>query len=163
MSPESFFAIEDHLTIKQHTQKVLDKAIFIRDESGHVIRVVGAMKDISRQKDFERSLKDLNHQLEKNVRDLALSNLELQQFAFVASYDLQEPLRMISSFMGLLERRFKSVLDDKTLEYIEFATNGAKQMQKVILDLLELSRVGKVEDKKENLDLSVLIDEIKLF
>jgi PAS domain S-box-containing protein len=142
---------------------VVDKAIFIRDESGNVTRVAGAMQDISRQKEFESSLKCLNEQLEKNVRDLAISNLELQQFASVASHDLQEPLRMISSFMGLLERRYKSVLDEKALEYISFATNGAKQMQKVILDLLELSRVGKVDEQKESIDLGVLIEEVKMY
>ncbi|MDP2043136.1 MAG: PAS domain-containing protein [Algoriphagus sp.] len=142
---------------------VLDKAIFIRDDSGNVSRVVGAMQDITRQKDFELSLKELNQQLEKNVRDLALSNLELQQFAFVASHDLQEPLRMISSFLGLLERRYKSMLDDKALEYIGFAANGANQMKKIILDLLELSRVGKVDGKKEKLDLGALIEEIKMY
>jgi PAS domain S-box-containing protein len=142
---------------------VLDKAIFIRDESGHVIRVVGAMQDVSKQKDIERSLKNLNQQLEKNVHDLALSNLELQQFAFVASHDLQEPLRMISSFLGLLERRYKSILDDKALEYIGFAANGANQMKKIILDLLELSRVGKVDGKKEKLDMGALIEEIKMY
>lgn len=142
---------------------VLDKAIFIRDESGKVTRVAGAMQDISRQKEFESSLKSLNEQLEKNIHDLAMSNLELQQFAFVASHDLQEPLRMISSFMGLLERRYQSVLDEKAREYISFATNGAKQMQKVILDLLELSRVGKVDGQKENIDLGVLIEEVKMY
>lgn len=142
---------------------VLDKAIFIRNEDGVVTRVVGAMQDISNQKEFEKSLKNLNVKLEKNVRDLAISNLELQQFAFVASHDLQEPLRMISSFLGLLERRYKDVLDQKALEYIAFATNGAKQMQKIILDLLELSRVGKVREEKEKLDIGILIEEIKQY
>ncbi|HSF55810.1 MAG TPA: PAS domain-containing protein [Algoriphagus sp.] len=142
---------------------VLDKAIFIRNQEGAVERVVGAMQDISKQKEFEKSLKSLNEKLEKNVRELAISNMELQQFAFVASHDLQEPLRMISSFLGLLERRYKDVLDQKALEYISFATNGAKQMQKIILDLLELSRVGKVREEKDQLDVKVLIEEIKQY
>lgn len=142
---------------------VLDKAIFIRNEEGVVKRVVGAMQDISRQKEFEKSLKTLNEELEKNVRELAISNLELQQFAFVASHDLQEPLRMISSFLGLLERKYKDALDEKALQYISFATNGAKQMQKIILDLLELSRVGKVVEERGDLDIGTLIEEIKLY
>lgn len=139
---------------------VLDKAIFIRNEEGQVTRVVGAMQDISRQKEQEKSLKSLNERLEKNVEKLAISNLELQQFAFVASHDLQEPLRMISSFMGLLERKYAHVLDDKALEYISFATNGAKQMKGIILDLLELSKVGKMAEDKNRLAIDGLIQEI---
>ncbi|OOG74823.1 PAS domain-containing protein [Algoriphagus sp. A40] len=142
---------------------VLDKAIFMRNEEGAVTRVVGAMQDISKQKDFEKSLKDLNSRLEMNIHELAISNLELQHFAFVVSHDLQEPLRMISSFMGLLERRYRDSLDQKALDYIAFATNGAKQMQKIILDLLELSRVGKVTGEKEKLDIGKLIGEVKQY
>ncbi len=142
---------------------VLDKAIFIRNEQGVVTRVVGAMQDISSQKEFEESLQTLNQKLEKNVKDLAISNQELQQFAFVASHDLQEPLRMISSFMGLLERKYKHVLDEKALEYIHFATNGARQMQRIILDLLELSRVGKVSEQKSSLNVNELVEELEHF
>ncbi|MBN7811958.1 PAS domain-containing protein [Algoriphagus sp. H41] len=142
---------------------VLDKAIFIRNEKGAVTRVVGAMQDISGQKETEKSLQTLNQKLEKNVRDLAISNQELQQFAFVASHDLQEPLRMISSFMGLLERKYSHVLDERAMEYISFATNGAKQMRRVILDLLELSRVGKVGETKAEVDVDELIEELKSY
>jgi len=139
---------------------VLDKAIFIRNEEGQVTRVVGAMQDISKRKENEKSLKSLNEKLEKNVEELAISNLELQQFAFVASHDLQEPLRMISSFMGLLERKYAHVLDAKALEYISFATNGASQMRKIILDLLELSKVGKMAENKSRLAIDDLVQEI---
>ncbi len=143
--------------------RVQDKALFIKDEEGKVTRVVGAMQDISKQKEYEESLKHLNEKLEKNVQDLAFSNHELQQFAYVVSHDLQEPLRMISSFMGRLEARYKHLLDEKALEYISFATNGAKQMQKVILDLLELSRVGKTPETKEKLNLDELVDQIQQY
>lgn len=142
---------------------VLDKAIFIRNEEGEVSRVVGAMQDISKQKENEKSLRSLNEELEKNVEMLANSNLELQQFAFVASHDLQEPLRMISGFMGLLERKYSNVLDAKALEYISFATNGASQMKKIILDLLELSRVGKTTENKTKLEIGDLVQEISQY
>jgi PAS domain S-box-containing protein len=140
---------------------VVDKSIFIRNDEGYVTRVVGAMQDISQQKEYEKSLTNLNARLEHKVHELAVSNQELEKFAFVASHDLQEPLRMISSFMGLLERKYKHVLDAKALEYISFATNGAKQMQRTILDLLELSRVGKVSEQKEALDLNLLLEELR--
>ncbi|MFN3996531.1 PAS domain-containing protein [Algoriphagus sp.] len=143
--------------------KVQDKALFIRDEAGNITRVVGAMQDISKQKEYEESLKNLNEKLEKNVKELAVSNHELQQFAYVVSHDLQEPLRMITSFMGLLERRYQHQLDTKALEYISFATNGAKQMQNIILDLLELSRVGKMTETKEILPVNQMIDQIKQY
>ncbi|WP_332912727.1 PAS domain S-box protein [Algoriphagus boritolerans] len=142
---------------------VQDKALFIRDEKGNITRVVGAMQDISKQKEYEESLKYLNEKLEKNVQDLAYSNHELQQFAYVVSHDLQEPLRMISSFMGRLESRYKHLLDEKALEYISFATNGAKQMQRIILDLLELSRVGRVSEEKEELRLDDILNQVQQY
>jgi len=142
---------------------VVDRAIFIKNDEGLVTRVVGAIQDISRQKEYEKSLTRLNARLERKVQELAMSNQELENFAFVASHDLQDPLRMISSFMGLLERKYKHVLDAKALEYISFATNGAKQMQRIILDLLELSRVGKVNEQKVDLDVNKLIDELSRY
>jgi light-regulated signal transduction histidine kinase (bacteriophytochrome) len=86
----------------------------------------------------------------------------LEQFAFVASHDLQEPLRMISSFLTLLEKKYQDVIDDNGKMYIGFAVDGAKRMRQIILDLLKYSRAGRTEEEKEELDLSELIDEIKL-
>lgn len=143
--------------------EVLIKSFMIRNEDGYITRAVGSIQDISVQKEFERSLKSLNEHLEKNIRELAFSNQELQRFAFVASHDLQEPLRMISSFMGLLEKKYASHLDEKALSYISFASNGAKQMQKIILDLLEHSKVGSLEEPKSQVDVKSIIQEITLY
>jgi signal transduction histidine kinase len=82
-------------------------------------------------------------ELERLVGELERSNRELEQFAYVASHDLQEPLRMVSSFMQLLERRFEHQLDDKARQYISYALEGSQRMSQLISDLLMFSRVGR--------------------
>src|SRR5690606_26171496 len=93
-------------------------------------------------------------------KELALSNSELEQFAFVASHDLQEPLRMITSFLSQLEKKYDHLLDDKGKRYIHFATDGAKRMRNIILDLLEFSRVGRTDEDKQWIDLNDLLEEV---
>lgn len=110
-------------------------------------------KDVSERKRNEEELKKIN-------KELALSNSELEQFAFVASHDLQEPLRMITSFLSQLEKKYKNVLDEKGKKYIHFASDGAIRMRHIILDLLEFSRVGRTEENKEYVDVSAVLEEV---
>lgn len=138
---------------------IIDRAVFIRDKNGQVTRVIGAMTDISYRKEYEESLQKLNERLQRHSKELEISNQELEQFAYVTSHDLQEPLRMISSFLMLLEKKYGDKLDDKALEYIYFAVDGAKRMKKIILDLLEFSKVGRFDEEKSQVAITDVIEE----
>ncbi len=138
---------------------VYDKGYIVRDPGGKAIRMIGATRDISRRKKTELLLKDSNERLEKRAEELAFSNSELEQFAYIASHDLQEPLRMVTSFLTQLENKYKHLLDDKGKQYIHFATDGASRMRRLILDLLEYSRVGRNPSTKGEIDTNDLLFE----
>ncbi|MBS4040938.1 MAG: PAS domain S-box protein [Flavobacteriales bacterium] len=141
---------------------VLDKGVIVRNEHGEAIRMVGAMSDISFQKEYEQELEKLNEELKRNIRNLEMANEDLEQFAFITSHDLQEPLRMITSFLDQLRRKYDDKLDSNAKQYIHFAVDGAKRMKQIILDLLEYSRAGRGEELDEEVSLSDVIDEFKI-
>jgi light-regulated signal transduction histidine kinase (bacteriophytochrome) len=119
-----------------------------------------ALSDVTEHKLAEIRLEELNANLQKHARDLAISNDELEQFAYVASHDLQEPLRMVTSFMTQLEKKYGDVVDEKGKQYIYYAVDGAKRMRRIILDLLDFSRVGKTDDDLEEVNFNNLVNEV---
>jgi PAS domain S-box-containing protein len=114
----------------------------------------------SRRRDAERALEKTAAELEQRNLELERSNNELEQFAYVASHDLSEPLRMVSSYLQLLERRYREMLDQDAREFIGFAVDGASRMQGLIDDLLAYSRVGRVEQGMREVDMGAVTEEV---
>jgi PAS domain S-box-containing protein len=139
---------------------VADRGIVIRNNNYKAIRMVGAIQDITHTKETELMLKELNDKLEKRAMELEASNTELERFAYVASHDLQEPLRMVSSFLQLLERKYKNQLDETAEQYIHFAIDGAKRMKTLIMDLLEYSRLGTAKNIAGKTDMNEVMEEV---
>lgn len=125
-----------------------DSAAPIRDVDGKVIGVVLVFRDIT-----ERKLRE---------DELRRSNEDLKRFAYIASHDLQEPLRMVGSFVGLLKKRYAGQLDEDADRYIDFAVQGAKRMQALVQDLLAYSRAGTQKLALGRVALGEVLDEALL-
>ncbi|MFC7173726.1 histidine kinase dimerization/phospho-acceptor domain-containing protein [Haloplanus litoreus] len=105
-------------------------------------------------------IRETEAELERTVEQLERSNDQLQQFAYVASHDLQEPLRMVSSYVDLLASEYGGELDDEADEYIEFAVDGAQRMQAMIDDLLQYSRVHTQGKALEETDTEAVLERV---
>ncbi|MCX5684416.1 MAG: ATP-binding protein [Planctomycetota bacterium] len=125
---------------------VLYNATVYRNEAGEIQGVFAAARDVTARKKAEEELARHREHLEELVKqrtgELARSNQDLEQFAYVASHDLQEPLRIVTGYIQLLERRYKDRLDKDANDFIAFAVDGVTRMQRLIQDLLTYSRLG---------------------
>jgi PAS domain S-box-containing protein len=130
----------------------------IVDPSGSIIGIRSALLDITARVLAEAHIRKLNIGLEQRVRarteELQRSNEALQQFAYSASHDLQEPLRMVAAYTRLLERRYKELFDEDGREYMHYIVDGAERMSRLIRDLLAFSRAGTASaESPEELDM----------
>jgi PAS domain S-box-containing protein len=131
---------------------IWDRAFPIKDASGKVCRVVGIAEDITLRKEVDEELRH-------KANELSRANRELEHFASVASHDLRAPLRTISSFSRLLQKKFQGKLDEEADQFIEFTVDGCKRMGQLIENLLRNARIGGKSMELQTLHLKEVVQE----
>jgi PAS domain S-box-containing protein len=126
----------------------------VYDDSGEVEAVAGYTRDITERKRHQQ-------ELERKRTELERANQSLREFAYIASHDLQEPLRMVSSYVDLLDEEYGDQLDDEARAYMEFAVEGARRMKRMIDSLLEYSRVHTEADEFEETDTQTVFEDVR--
>lgn len=134
---------------------ILSKAVIIRDRMNRPVNVTGVCFDVTRiQEGAEKHIVKLNEELLR-------SNSDLRQFAYIASHDLQEPLRMVTSFTQLLQLQYNDKLDEKANEYINFAVDGSKRMYELLNGLLAYSRIQTRGSGFEEINLETVVQKVR--
>ena len=162
-SYEDIFSIRNQLTGRDSTVRVRGKVSFHEDGTAYLI--TGTLLDITEQKVMERALEQQvlrrTEELKASNTHLSRTNQELEQFAFVASHDLQEPLRKIRTFSGLLEERSGNTLDEGARTYLSKIKSASERMSRLITDLLDFSRVSSKSELRMPVDLNGILQKIE--
>ncbi len=137
---------KEMLTASGQSIWVRQSMAFVSYEDGSPQQLIIQLKDITQEKESRRKLEE--------------SNVELEQFAYMASHDLKEPIRMIDGFMKLLEKNYGDRLDDTARKYVHFAADGAKRMNQLVDDLLLYSRATRQSGEPEDVELQEIMEEI---
>ncbi len=141
---------QDYLIKKEIDSKLLTRSINYSIERNKI------------EIELQKSQENLEEKVKERTKALEQSNKELKQFAYIASHDLKEPLRMITSFLQLLERRYTDKLDQDANEFIGFAVEGAKRLNEMINDLLEFSKVTRKKIDCSKVDINKVLEQTKM-
>jgi len=158
ISPDTPFIIVSGTIGEENAVELIKAGVtdyVLKDKLFTVVTKIGRALKESRE---HQEKKHQEEQLANYARELERSNKELEEFAYIASHDLQEPLRMVGSFLQLLQRRYKDKLDKEANEFIHYAVDGAERMKRLIGDLLNYSRTHK-ERVIEKVDIGEIIRE----
>ncbi|CAK0740561.1 Histidine kinase [Gammaproteobacteria bacterium] len=154
----------DHRIIRPDGKEIYvhQQGMLILDKEKTPERFIGTIQDVTVYKTMENVLQGMNQELENRVaqrtRELERSNLDLQQFAYAASHDLKEPLRLVAGFVQLLEKRYSKLLDEKGSQYIAYVVDGVKHMDSLIDSLLAYARVERFGESMAHVSAESALD-----
>ncbi|MGA7591158.1 MAG: PAS domain S-box protein [Candidatus Sulfotelmatobacter sp.] len=132
----------------------------LKDKEGTLLGSLAAFRDITQNKKDEHNRQQAEGELARKAAELARSNADLEQFAYVASHDLQEPLRMVTAYTQLLGERYRGKLDANADKFIGYASEGALRMQVLIQDLLAFSRVSRSDAAGASIDCNAVMQQV---
>ena len=147
--------IEFKITTAKNKIKIIHSlARIIKNKDGRKLKITGSVRDVTEQRRIEEDLKN-------KVEELNHSNQDLEEFAYIASHDLQEPLRKITTYSDRLSEKYKNILTGDGLMYLSRMTASADNMRKLINDLLDFSRISKKDQLYEQVNLNVILQQVK--